>query len=131
MKKVTSNNKKGGINLTLEKAREIISLQEEKEFDPFEALMNPDYFVPGYEEAQKKWVQIGSGRKVLFIATEQSAKEIQKMILAYLTGFNESKFRYGNFTEKENRILRQAVYIMEQYKDNFYIVIFNILINIH
>ena len=44
------------------------------------------------------------------------------MILAYLTGFNESKFRYGNFTEKENRIIRQAVWIMEQYKDNFYIV---------
>ena len=39
--------------MTLEKAREIISLQEEKEFDPFEALMDPDYFVPGYEEAQK------------------------------------------------------------------------------
>ena len=75
-----------------------------------------------YEEAKQKWVQVGSGRKVMFITTEQTMGEIQKMILAYLTGFNESKFRYGNFTAKENRILRQAVWIMEQYQDNFYIV---------
>ncbi len=75
-----------------------------------------------YEPTHNKWEQTGSGRKVIFIATEQTIPEIQKMILAYLTGFNESKFRYGNFTEKENRIIRQAVWIMEQYKDNFYIV---------
>ena len=75
-----------------------------------------------YEETQDRWMQTGSGKPVLFIATEQSIVEIQKMILAYLTGFNESKFRYGNFTEKENIILKQAVWIMEQYKDNFFIV---------
>ena len=75
-----------------------------------------------YDPYKEQWIQIGSGRKVMFIATEQTIPEIQKMILAYLTGFNESKFRYGNFTEKENRILRQAVYVMEQYKENFYIV---------
>lgn len=75
-----------------------------------------------YEPAMDKWVQTGSGRKVIFIATEQTIPEIQKMILAYLTCFNESKFRYGNFTEKEQRIIRQAVWIMEQYKDNFFIV---------
>lgn len=75
-----------------------------------------------YEESKKGWVQIGYGKKVLFIATEQTIPEIQKMILAYLTGFNESKFRYGNFTEKEERIIRQALWVMEQYKDNFFIV---------
>ena len=30
------------------------------------------------------------------------------MILAYLTGINESKFRYGNFTEKEKIIVEQS-----------------------
>lgn len=75
-----------------------------------------------YDQYKQTWIQIGSGRKVIFIATEQTIPEIQKMILAYLTGFNESKFRYGNFTEKENRIIRQAIWIMEQYKDNFFIV---------
>lgn len=75
-----------------------------------------------YEPMQRKWMQIGSGRKVMFIATEQTIPEIQKMILAYLTGFNESKFRYGQFTKEEERIIRQAVWIMERYKDNFFIV---------
>ena len=75
-----------------------------------------------YEDSKKEWVQIGTGKKVLFIATEQTIPEIQKMILAYLTGFNESKFRYGNFTEREERIIRQAIWVMEQYKDNFFIV---------
>jgi len=75
-----------------------------------------------YEAEQGKWVQSGSGRKVLFIATEQSAKEIQRMILAYLTGFNETKFRYGGFTKEEELIIRQALWVLEQYQDNFFIV---------
>lgn len=75
-----------------------------------------------YEESQDRWVQIGSNKKVLFIATEQSAQEIQKMILAYLTGFNETKFRYGGFTKKEELIIKQALYVLELYKDNFFIV---------
>lgn len=75
-----------------------------------------------YEDAKASWVQCGNGKKVLFIATEQTRQEIQKMILAYLTGFNESKFRYGNFTTEEERIINQALWIMEQFKDNFYII---------
>ena len=69
-----------------------------------------------------EWVQEGGNKKVLFIATEQSAKEIQKMILAYLTGFNETKFRYGGFTDEEKLIIKQALWILEQYKENFYII---------
>lgn len=75
-----------------------------------------------YEAEEKKWVLRGNTQKVLFIATEQSAKEIQRMILAYLTGFNETKFRYGGFTIEEEKILRRAVEILEEYKENFYIV---------
>jgi len=75
-----------------------------------------------YETEQGKWIQSGSGRKVLFIATEQNAKEIQKMILAYLTGFNETKFRYGGFTKEEQLIIRQALWVLEQYQNNFFIV---------
>ena len=75
-----------------------------------------------YEEDKGAWVQTGGNKKVLFIATEQSAKEIQKMILAYLTGFNETKFRYGGFTVEEQRIVRQALWVLEQYRENFYIV---------
>lgn len=75
-----------------------------------------------YEELEDKWVQIGSGKRVLFIATEQTPKEIQSMILAYLTGFNETKFRYGGFTEKEKQIIAQALWVIEQYQENFFII---------
>ena len=75
-----------------------------------------------YESQIGEWVQRGSGKKVLFIATEQTMQEIQKMILAYLTGFNESKFRYGNFSKEEERIIKQALWVMKEYEDNFYIV---------
>lgn len=74
------------------------------------------------DEISGKWVQEGNNKKVLFIATEQSAKEIQKMILAYLTGFNETKFRYGGFTPEEEIIIKQALWVMKTYQDNFFIV---------
>ena len=75
-----------------------------------------------YDSYKQQWVQIGSGRRTMFITTEQTIKKKKKMILAYLTGFNESKFRYGNFTAKEEKIIKQALWIIEQYKDNFFIV---------
>lgn len=75
-----------------------------------------------FDPFQYKWVQEGSNQKILFIATEQNFKEIRKMILAYLTGFNETKFRYGNFTNEEKIILKQALWVLEQYQDNFFIV---------
>ena len=75
-----------------------------------------------YDPMTGEWIQRGSGKKVLFIATEQTMQEIQKMILAYLTGFNESKFRYGNFSKEEERIIKQALWVMKEYEDNFYIV---------
>ena len=74
------------------------------------------------DETTGEWVQEGGNKKVLFIATEQSQKEIQKMILAYLTGFNETKFRYGGFTKEEKKIIAQALWILEQYQENFYII---------
>ena len=67
------------------------------------------------------WEQKGSAEKVLFIATEQSPEEIQKMILAYLTGINESKFRYGQFTELEENIIKQALVVLKTYQENFLI----------
>lgn len=75
-----------------------------------------------FDEKKDKWVQQGSNKKVLFIATEQNIVEIQKMILAYLTGFNETRFRYGGFTKREEEIIEQALYVLEKYQENFHIV---------
>ena len=75
-----------------------------------------------YNDSLKKWTQEGNNKKILFVATEQNFQEIQKMILAYLTGFNETKFRYGGFTDEEEVIIKQALYVLEKYQDNFFIV---------
>lgn len=75
-----------------------------------------------YETEKGKWVQTGNNQKVLFIATEQNFKEIRKMVLAYLTDINESKFRYGNFSDEERKVIKQALWLFEQYKENLYIV---------
>lgn len=66
-----------------------------------------------------KWEQKGSCEKVLYITTEQNFNEIQKMVLAYLTGINESKFRYGKFSDIEKKVIAQAREIIKKYKDNF------------
>lgn len=75
-----------------------------------------------YDEEKREWVQVGNNKRTLVITTEQTAKEIQRMVLAYLTGFNETKFRYGGFTKEEIRIIKQALWVMEQYQENLHIV---------
>ena len=75
-----------------------------------------------YNQTTCNWEQVGSNEKVLFIATEQDFSEIQKMILAYLTSINQSRFKYGKFNEREKQIIAQALMVMEEYKDNFQIV---------
>ena len=44
------------------------------------------------------------------------------MILAYLTDINESRFRYGDFSKREEKIINQAIQVMREYEDNFFIV---------
>lgn len=69
-----------------------------------------------------EWEKIGNTQRVLLIVTEQNFKEVQKMILAYLTGFNESKFRYGHFTKEEEKVIAQTLIVMEKYEQNIHIV---------
>lgn len=71
-----------------------------------------------YDWSRCQWVQEGSDEKVLIITTEQDFQEIQRMMLAYLTGINESKFRYGAFSDQETLIIKQALYIMKTFQDN-------------
>jgi replicative DNA helicase len=75
-----------------------------------------------YNSASSKWEKIGGNEKVLFIVTEQNFKEVRKMILAYLTDMNESRFKYGNFNDDERQLLEEAKTIMEHYKDNFVLI---------
>ena len=69
-----------------------------------------------------EWEWNGSCEKTLFIATEQELEEIQTLILAYLSGINEEKILYGSYNEEEEKVIQQAVKVMEIYKDNLFIV---------
>lgn len=75
-----------------------------------------------YNQLEDCWEKIGGNEKVLFIITEQTFKQIRKMILAYLTGINESKFKYGRFTNHEWKIINQARQIIKDFADNFIII---------
>jgi replicative DNA helicase len=75
-----------------------------------------------YNSATAQWEQVGSNQKILFIITEQTDKQIKKMILAYLSDINESKFKYGVFNDEERKILAQAKQIMKDYSSNFILV---------
>lgn len=69
-----------------------------------------------------RWEWTGSNERTLFIATEQELSEIQTLVLAYLTGFNEEKILYGRYDEKEYKVVLSAIKVMEFFKNNFYIV---------
>lgn len=75
-----------------------------------------------YNQTTCSWVEEGSCERVLYIATEQTRKEIQRMVLAYITGLNESRFRYGDFSEREEEIIKQALYLLKKFRNNLYIV---------
>lgn len=75
-----------------------------------------------YDSETCEWVKTGNSEKVLFIATEQNFDEIRKMIIAYLSDINESRFRYGDFSDREQEVIKQTVKIIKEYEDNFCIV---------
>lgn len=75
-----------------------------------------------YNSHTCEWEQVGANEKVLFIITEQTDRQIKKMILAYLSSVNESKFKYGLFSDEEKKVLEQAKQVMKEYADNFVLV---------
>ncbi len=58
-------------------------------------------------------------QKVLYIATEQKADEIQTLVLAYVSGVNERSILFGNYTPDEMDRIEKALEIIEHYQDNF------------
>ena len=71
-----------------------------------------------YDINKNEWVSTGNCEKVLYVMTEQDPEEIKTMILAYLTGYNEEIFLYGNYKEEHIERINVAISIMEKYKDN-------------
>lgn len=75
-----------------------------------------------YNSKTASWEQKGNNQRILFIITEQTDIQIKKMILAYITDINESKFKYGHFTEEEKKRIAQGKQIMKDYANNFILV---------
>lgn len=71
-----------------------------------------------YNSSTCQWEQKGSSEKVFFIITEQSFKEVKKMVLAYLTDINEARFKRGHFSEREKEVISQAKKIVKRYESN-------------
>jgi hypothetical protein len=68
-----------------------------------------------FEPKYNKWIATGTPEKVLYIMTEQDPAEIQTMILAYLTGYNEEIFLYGTYDDRHMERIMKALDIMEKY----------------
>ena len=60
-------------------------------------------------------------QKVLFIATEMQKDEIQTLILAWISGVNEEHILLNTCTSEEQKLLKIAVQIMDEYSENFII----------
>lgn len=60
-------------------------------------------------------------QKIVYIATEQKADEIQTLILAYVSGVNERNILLGSYTPEEEDRINKALDIIEKYQDNFMI----------
>ena len=75
-----------------------------------------------YNTNNHKWEQKGNCEKVLFIVTEQTFKQVRRMVLAYLTDIDDKRFDYGHFTKSEMELIEKAQRIVERYKDNFILV---------
>ena len=75
-----------------------------------------------YNSSIAQWTCEGSCEKVLFIITEQKLEQLLKMIVAYLSDVNESKFKYGNFSAEETTRILQAKEIIKTYSENFQII---------
>lgn len=76
-----------------------------------------------YRYSQEKccWEITGATERVIYIGTEQKVEEIQTLVIAFLTGINEEKILYGLYNEEEEKIINQAISIMEDFKDNLII----------
>ena len=75
-----------------------------------------------FEPRYNKWIATGGGEPVCYVMTEQDTEEIQTMVLAYLSVFNEEMFLYGTFREEHMERILKAVDVMETYQDNLRLV---------
>lgn len=67
-----------------------------------------------YDIEKSKWINTGFQEPTLFITTELEIEEIQTMVIAYVSGVNESNILDGNYIEDQEERVKQAVKYIEQ-----------------
>lgn len=74
-----------------------------------------------YSNEVKDWVYCRDKQpgRVLFITTEMKAKEIQSILLAYISGIDEQYIRRNALSPNEQKRLEQAAQVLETYQDYF------------
>lgn len=76
--------------------------------------------IPKYYDWHREcWVDTGLCNKVLFITTELDRDEVQTMLLANISGVNEDKIINGDCNFAEEKIISEAVDIIECFDRNF------------
>ena len=80
-------------------------------------------FPEKYDTKTNTWIVTGTGKKILFFATEMEKEEIQTMILAHISAVNEDKILNNYYeTPEEKQRVYNAIKIMNHYQDNFVFV---------
>ena len=72
-----------------------------------------------YDLTSGKWVKNGHNEPVLFIMTEQTPEQILRMVVAYLTGIEDSNLRFGRLSTEERFRVSQAQEMIHHYRKNF------------
>jgi replicative DNA helicase len=72
-----------------------------------------------FDLKKQKWVHSGHGSPVLFIMTEQTPEQILRMVVAYLTGIEDSNLRFGRLSNDERKRVSQAQEMIHNYSKNF------------
>lgn len=67
-----------------------------------------------WDSKEQKWVNIGSGNPVLYIATEQELDEIQTMALAFLAEVDEEHILTGSYQFGEKDRVDYAIKILQK-----------------
>lgn len=67
-----------------------------------------------YDIENQQWVITGCQETTLFITTELETEEIQTMIMAYVSGVDESKILDGKYTGNEEERVDKAIEIIDK-----------------
>jgi replicative DNA helicase len=67
-----------------------------------------------YDYKAKDWVSNGVSKPTLFISTELEKRELQTVMLAYITGINEDVIKNGKYSEATLKRLRYGIEVLKR-----------------